>query len=403
MKYVLFLIAILFSNRAVALDCSKQPTCEELNYSKEDNPKCDKNGYILCPFDSQYKKCVNFSCESLGFTQSEKSDWCADIATCKGDKSYTLCQTPCLAWDYETLSNLAESGKCKVITMKNDITIPQNESITLAEDTTIDGGGYTITATGNKENYHVFVLDDNNVFKNLNVSYTSEQNKNDNFLFYSQSNTTFENVNLNFAVSSSDTSGVSRVIYHGNLVLRGNVNINIEAEYYVNALSNLSLDLENADVKIISKGANAAGEMLNNVNKLNAQNSKLIVQASIPFMAGLQTSYILENSTIEISDSFYWTSDSTNIPDVTLKESTFTVGGRLLTGSARNAIFRLQGTTDNPSKLIFKTSSDFGQAKVETTNTTDTLILNGVTYRPKQIGTTLLSEIPTSPNWEIVK
>ena len=91
MKYVLILIAILFSNQAVALDCSKQPTCEELGYSTQDNPNCFSDGYLICPFDSQYKKCVNFNCESLGFTQSDKTSWCKNIATCPNNKDYTAC------------------------------------------------------------------------------------------------------------------------------------------------------------------------------------------------------------------------------------------------------------------------------------------------------------------------
>ena len=91
MKYVLFLIMILFSNQAVALNCEKQPTCEELNYSKEDDPQCAEDGYILCPFDFSYKKCAQPDCEKLGFTSSEKSGWCSEIITCPQDSSYTAC------------------------------------------------------------------------------------------------------------------------------------------------------------------------------------------------------------------------------------------------------------------------------------------------------------------------
>ena len=91
MKYVLILIAILFSNQAVALNCEKQPTCEELNYSKEDDPQCAEDGYILCPFDFSYKKCAQPDCEKLGFTSSEKSGWCSEIITCPQDLTYTAC------------------------------------------------------------------------------------------------------------------------------------------------------------------------------------------------------------------------------------------------------------------------------------------------------------------------
>ena len=91
MKYVLILIAILFSGQAMALNCEKQPTCEELNYSKEDNPACKDDGYILCPFDFSYKKCAEFDCEKLGFTKSDKSAWCSKIAHCITDNTYTAC------------------------------------------------------------------------------------------------------------------------------------------------------------------------------------------------------------------------------------------------------------------------------------------------------------------------
>ena len=95
MKYVLFLITILFSSQAVALNCEKQPTCEELNYSKEDDPQCAEDGYILCPFDFSYKKCAEFDCEKLGFTQSDKSAWCGKISKCQTDESYTACKALC--------------------------------------------------------------------------------------------------------------------------------------------------------------------------------------------------------------------------------------------------------------------------------------------------------------------
>ena len=95
MKYVLFLIMILFSGQAVALNCEKQPTCEELNYSKEDDPQCAEDGYILCPFDFSYKKCLQPDCESLGFTQSNKSSWCGKISKCQTDESYTACKALC--------------------------------------------------------------------------------------------------------------------------------------------------------------------------------------------------------------------------------------------------------------------------------------------------------------------
>ena len=91
MKYVLFLMMVLFSSQAVALNCAQAPSCEELGYSTQNNPNCLDDGYLICPFDSDYKKCVNFNCESLGFTNNDKTSWCKNIATCPNNKDYTAC------------------------------------------------------------------------------------------------------------------------------------------------------------------------------------------------------------------------------------------------------------------------------------------------------------------------
>ncbi len=99
MKYILFLMMILFSGQAVALECVKQPSCADLGYKQENDPMCAHDGYLICPFDSNYKKCVNFSCESLGFTQSNKSTWCGKISKCPTDNTYTLCKALCEVGD----------------------------------------------------------------------------------------------------------------------------------------------------------------------------------------------------------------------------------------------------------------------------------------------------------------
>ena len=99
MKYVLFLMMVLFSNQALALNCERQPTCEELNYSKEDDPQCAEDGYILCPFDFSYKKCLQPDCEKMGYTKSNKSDWCGKLAFCPTDNTYTLCKALCEVGD----------------------------------------------------------------------------------------------------------------------------------------------------------------------------------------------------------------------------------------------------------------------------------------------------------------
>ncbi len=99
MKYVLFLVMFLFSSQAVALNCERQPSCEELNYSKDDDPQCADDGYILCPFDFSYKKCAQPDCQKIGYTKSEKSGWCGKLAFCPSDKTYTACKALCEVGD----------------------------------------------------------------------------------------------------------------------------------------------------------------------------------------------------------------------------------------------------------------------------------------------------------------
>ncbi len=95
MRYLMFFMVMMLANVAHAMDCEKVPTCEELGYSTEEDPNCAENGYMYCPFDKTYKKCVNMDCEKLGFTTSDKTSWCGKLAFCPSDKSYTLCKALC--------------------------------------------------------------------------------------------------------------------------------------------------------------------------------------------------------------------------------------------------------------------------------------------------------------------
>lgn len=93
-------ISVIGSGSALAaLNCTTQPTCEQLGYSKTVDSNCED--YILCPFDTSYKKCITgkVDCTGLGFTQEDKSGWCGNVITCPTDASYTLCaeafENPC--------------------------------------------------------------------------------------------------------------------------------------------------------------------------------------------------------------------------------------------------------------------------------------------------------------------
>ncbi len=78
---------------AQQMQCEKLPDCESLGYTQ--TPDCLEEETLACPFDESYKKCVNPSCETLGFTTENKSRWCHDIVFCPTDASYTLCAQKC--------------------------------------------------------------------------------------------------------------------------------------------------------------------------------------------------------------------------------------------------------------------------------------------------------------------
>lgn len=95
MRYILLLLLMLVSFKAnSAMDCQAVPDCASLGFSTEDDATCPENGYMYCPFDLNYKKCVGsqvVDCEKLQFSKSDKSQWCADIIKCPSDEQYTLC------------------------------------------------------------------------------------------------------------------------------------------------------------------------------------------------------------------------------------------------------------------------------------------------------------------------
>ena len=95
MRYLMFFMVMMFVNVASAMDCEKVPDCESLGYTTEDDPNCAEDGYMYCPFDKDYKACVQYNCTALGFTESDKSSWCGKIVKCKGNEKFTACKALC--------------------------------------------------------------------------------------------------------------------------------------------------------------------------------------------------------------------------------------------------------------------------------------------------------------------
>ena len=81
---------------SAAESCANLPDCEALGYHLGTEAACgtgegSDSRYIVCPYDSNYRKCVNYDCAGLGFTTADKSSWCETIVHCKFDDAYTLC------------------------------------------------------------------------------------------------------------------------------------------------------------------------------------------------------------------------------------------------------------------------------------------------------------------------
>ncbi|MBR6409760.1 MAG: hypothetical protein IKS23_05960, partial [Alphaproteobacteria bacterium] len=98
MKKMISLFAFMFLLPAIARadSCSTLPDCESMGYFLGYNAACgtDDSRYIFCPYDTDYRKCVDYDCEGMGFTQTDKTEWCKTIVNCLYDSAYTLCDEP---------------------------------------------------------------------------------------------------------------------------------------------------------------------------------------------------------------------------------------------------------------------------------------------------------------------
>ncbi len=393
MKYVLFLMLVLFSSQAVALNCERQPTCEELGYSTQNNPNCLDDGYLICPFDSNYKKCVNFSCESLGFTLSDKSGWCAETIECKGDKSYTLCKTSCIAWDSDTLSMLAESGKCKLITMKNDITLSEDK-LNVSANTMIDGGGHTLHVSAN---INPIDLQANSGLKNLNLDVKGTGVKQGYILLPQGNGVLFEN--LTVAVSGMTQKYNAGLVGMSNFSAEFRGQTNLNSNYYSVFFNSDHINFTNAQATLF-----AANDLMKSSN-VTLHNSTLDITMSTVLMT--RSKLTLYNSTLHFTGThLFWTGSSTVENVLTIGEGStavIKVSNGLNMESTRKSNFVLSGTADAPAKLEITTpDKNNNETYITAHNITDTLVLNNKTYHPTQTATTLISDVPNSSYWRAV-
>ena len=404
MHYIMFLLALLFTNVANAMNCQKLPDCEKLGYSKEDVKDCAENGYLNCPFDQDYKVCVQYNCEALGFTQSDKTSWCADLIECKGNQKMTLCQKPCLATNYQELKELASSGKCKVVTMRNDIIIPQNEGITLHADTIIDGGNHTITSSGNIKNLTIFSMNDKTGMKNLKLHHTQTQTQEEFSLLKAlieTNNVSLENMDI--SVSSNDNSGCwAPTLRYGVYDIRGKFVLDSDGDVpHFGGLVSVSANFSDAQVSINIEGESGDIFVSSNLIFTNATLDTENIEG-VSFTHTGSATFINSQANLKATGLFFGTKNAEEKQKIVLEGSNLTTSVKDYINYASVATITLKGTQQNPSVLNLAFSSEDlndGQTNIESTNTTDMLVLNGVTYRPKQLATTKLSEIESSQNW----
>ena len=434
MRYLWFLLVMMLANVAQAMNCQELPDCASLGYSKAEDPNCVEDGYLNCPFDQDYKVCVQYNCEALGFTEDDKTSWCADLIECKGNPQMTLCQKPCFATNYEELSTLAESGKCKIITMKNDIKMPENSTLTLAENTFLDGGNYTLDTSLSANNL-LIDLSNNAGIGNLTVQRSGScpisetltsldpYTKGGVFLIGShlrQNKILVRNISVNIDCPSS----TAEVFSNGQISLMDNINLSFKTHNQISLFPNFAstYNIKNADIKVNADNLSA----IFSGNHYNFENSKISISAKFdevymsPVITGgrnFQPNTVFDATNAVFTQLHNLTdvlmqSSSTRITTITLKNGAHVEyhlhQGKMVYDDhwnngehSRGLVYALSGSEQAPVTLMFEgvQEKDMEDVSITSTNITDTLILNGVTYHPQKAATTLLSEVDSSGNW----
>ncbi len=394
MRYVLILLGLMFVNVAQAMNCQELPDCESLGYSKGEDPNCVEDGYLNCPFDQDYKVCVQYNCEALGFTESDKTSWCADLIKCKGNEKMTLCQKACVATNAQELKELASSGKCKVVTMRNDIVLPEDMTLTLAENTTIDGGGYGLTfnISGTKSGLFAFHLTKNSGLENINVHY--KQTGNAHKFDFVRGNGSLHNVRFDGDGAALSNNQYDILFSQSQVTVSGRFEVDFNNHGRSTRLSESSnIDFINAQVIIKRSGEHRNGFTRGTIN---FKDSEFTMDNGSNFLL-MPTNVHFENTKFKYTGgTIFWTQSQNQIAYLNLNKNanvSFTldqIGG--------NTVINLSGTPSEPARLEINTQN-VSNAKIQATNLNDTLVLNGVSYHPTKEATTELSEIDGSDNW----
>ena len=159
--------------------------------------------------------------------------------------------------------------------------------------------------------------------------------------------------------------------------------------------------LENANIELIAPSISS--DAFSYIGKVVSKNSEIHISTNSFVIASRN------NEQIELIDSKMIVEHAVAFSWVGEGEYTFKLGegGYLDTKNASllyvnntQLKFIFNGTAEKPATLVIAKEHQANDVTLEVQNTAAEFKYMGITYRPKQIGTTKLSEIPNSQNWK---
>ena len=122
----LLVVAGLTEKSMADVNCEQLPDCAALGFSTEDDENCAENGYLYCPFDTSYKKCVThsfYSCPdgySADITSTSQcgsyaQGWKLDSTTVEANDGSQVTCNKCVAKTYADYGYVQYSSSCNEV------------------------------------------------------------------------------------------------------------------------------------------------------------------------------------------------------------------------------------------------------------------------------------------------